>query len=275
MNKDRLLSELGDLARQEEEAEKARLDERWDRLAAGTLTAEEEAELKALAESSPEIREAYEAFRPLGADFQARMVSAIHAEWATPAPQPVPPDPRPLPFRRAVRRIEVWLGAAVAVAASLFLLVHGPALPPLPAYSVDPLSGDKASRGGESVPPGGLPVFSPGSMLELKVRPQPPSRIQGPLEARAFRVPVGGAGVDWVPEPGFAVENGADGTVRLRGTLGETTQLPPGMWKICVVVSRPGKAPDERELPAALGSEHAGWQAACTQPLRIEGRPST
>lgn len=77
---DLLLKELGDLARHEGEAEGARLDERWDRLAAGTLTAEEEAELKALAASSPEAREAYAAFRPLGADFQARVVSTINAE---------------------------------------------------------------------------------------------------------------------------------------------------------------------------------------------------
>src|SRR5437764_11291310 len=104
---DQLLKELGALARREEEAEKSRLDERWDRLAAGTLTAEEDAELKALAASSPEAREAYEAFRPLGADFQARVVSAIQTERAADAPRPEPPETRSrvLPFRRAVRRV--------------------------------------------------------------------------------------------------------------------------------------------------------------------------
>ena len=99
---DRLLRDLGDLARSEAEAEEARFDDRWDRLAAGTLTADEEAELKALAESSPEAREAYEAFRPLGADFQARVVSAIKAERADETPSaPTEPRPRVLPFRRA------------------------------------------------------------------------------------------------------------------------------------------------------------------------------
>ncbi len=83
MNKDSILSELGALARQEGEAESPLLDERWDRLAAGTLTAEEDAELRALAASSDEAREAYEAFRPLGADFQARVVRAINAERTT------------------------------------------------------------------------------------------------------------------------------------------------------------------------------------------------
>src|SRR5205823_3925220 len=111
---DRLLRELGDLARSEAKAEEARFDERWDRLAAGTLTAEEEAELKTLADSSPEYKEAFEAFRPLGADFQARVVSKINDERAkpAPAPQPAPPKPPPPvpPFWRVVRRPEVWAG---------------------------------------------------------------------------------------------------------------------------------------------------------------------
>ena len=80
---DRIVRELGHLAKEEREAERARLDERWDRLAAGTLTPEEGAELRALAESSPEARETYEAFRPLGAKFQARMVNVIARELDT------------------------------------------------------------------------------------------------------------------------------------------------------------------------------------------------
>src|SRR4051812_40067629 len=116
---DLLLKELGKLARREEEAESARFDERWDRLAAGTLTAEEEAELKAFAESSPEARETYQAFRPLGADFQTLVVSAINAERASEASEAEHREekPRVLPFRRVARRIEVWFGAAAAVAA--------------------------------------------------------------------------------------------------------------------------------------------------------------
>src|SRR6478672_6542682 len=100
---DRLLRELGDLARSEAEAEKARFDDRWDRLAAGTLTAEEEAELKALADSSPEYQKAYEAFSPLGAEFQARVVREIQskqAEWAAQERQLESQNPPPpvLPF---------------------------------------------------------------------------------------------------------------------------------------------------------------------------------
>src|SRR5436853_420723 len=157
---DRLLRELGDLARSETKAEEARFDERWDRLAAGTLTAEEDAELKALAESSPETREAYEAFRPLGADFQARVVSAINSE-RSPKPQPLPP-PKPLPFRPA-RRIEVWAGLAAAVAAGVFFLVRGPAMqaPLTSSYAASLSGGLKSHRGGEPSPPNEKPVLSP------------------------------------------------------------------------------------------------------------------
>src|SRR5436853_2798918 len=114
---DPLLKELGNLARRQEEAERARLDERWDRLAAGTLTAEEETELRALATSSPEAGEAYVAFKPLGPEFQARVMSKINAQRAREA--------RVLQFRQLARRFEVWAGAAAAVAAGLFVLARG------------------------------------------------------------------------------------------------------------------------------------------------------
>ena len=74
---DDLLRKLGEMARDEAESERARWDERWDRLAAGTLGAEEEAELRRLAVASPEAGEAYEAFRPLGAEFHAAVAAAI------------------------------------------------------------------------------------------------------------------------------------------------------------------------------------------------------
>jgi hypothetical protein len=268
---DRLLRELGELERREGEDERSRFDERWDRLAAGALTAEEEAELKALAASSPEARETYEAFRPLGADFQARMVAAAAAELAAPTPKAAPPEPaaRLLPFRRVARRIEVGVGVAFAVAAGVFFLVHTPALPPLPSYTVDPLIGNQTSRGSASGPERGMPVFASGSPLPIVLHPPPPEEDRGPLEAHAFLVPAGGGKVQWVPLSGFRPKFGDGGAVRLRGgILGETVHVPLGVWRICVVVSRPGKAPPERELPPAPGTEHGDWQAACTEPFK-------
>lgn len=271
MNEDRLLRDLGHLMQEDQESSQARLDERWDRLAAGTLTAEEEAELRALAETSEEAREAWEAFRPLGADFQARMAERIGAELGAPAPEaPEIPEKhgRLLPFRPAVQW-GGWVTAAAAVAAALFLVVRDPSYPPLPAYAAELGPGIQEYRG-ETEPAKRQDLFVPGSLLEVVVQPQQP--VQGPLEAHAFReIRKGGEEVSWEPVPGFGVETSDNGVIRLRGTLGEQIQLPLGVWRLCVAVSRPGKVPSAREISSALRAGHAAsWQWTCASPLRVE-----
>jgi len=272
---DRLLRELGDLARSQTKAEEARFDERWDRLAAGTLTAEEAAELKALAESSPEGREAYEAFRPLGADFQARVVNAINAERAAAGPQAQPQEPRPrvLPFRQVVRRAEVWVGFAAAVAAGVFFLVRTPALPPLPGYVAELSGGVRTNRGGEPGPTGGLQVFVPGSPLSLTVTPQ--TSVQG-VEARVLLSSLTGKGdvLPWEPAPRLEITD--QGTVRLQGTLGQEIQLSPGDWRIWLVVGRKDRIPSVKELQADLRAgrtRDADWQAV-SKDLHVSARAS-
>jgi hypothetical protein len=265
MSEDRLLRELGHLAKEEEGAAKARLDERWDRLAAGTLTAEEEAELLALAETSPEAREAYEAFRPLGADFQARVVEAAAAELPK-------PKPSPLPFRPA--RIGGWLTAAAAVAACLFVLLRSPAsMPALPVYTAELSSGDKILRGDDEPDPvNGQPVFASGSTVTLVARPQ--KSFDGrELEARGFFSPQTGKAdlTPWKPE----IEIVDNGTVRLTGTLGEEIQIPPGAWTVWVVIARQGKIPSASELQSELlagRTQHTDWQALHVN-LLVEDRP--
>jgi hypothetical protein len=260
MNRDQLLGELGGLARREGEAEKARLDERWDRLAAGTLTPEEDAELKALAESSPEARETYEAFRPLGADFQARMVGAINAERAADAPRPEPQEPRPrvLPFRRAVRRIEVWLGTAAAAAGVFFFLRAPAVLPPLPGYELASLVVPSDYRGS------GSHTASPGSPVTLTVRPR--TAVTGKVEARGFLSCGGGDLHPWPLKPLNVTEKGI---MTLQGRLGKDIQ-PGSSCDVWIVAARPGKAPDD--LQAELRARRTGnadWQAV---PTRLDVR---
>lgn len=257
MKNDQLLRDLGDLARQEREAEKARLDDRWDLLAAGTLTPEEEAELKALAASSPEAREAYEAFHPLGAGFQARVVSAIQAERAGDAPQVETQETRSrvLPFRRAVRRIEVWVGTAAAVAAGVFFFLRTPAaLPPLPGYELASLAVPSDYRGS------GSHTASPGSLVTLTIRPQ--TAVKGRVEAQGF-LSCGGRDLrPWKLKPLNVTEKGV---MTLQGTLGKDIQ-PGSSCEIWIVAARRGKAPDD--LQAALRARRTGdadWQAVSTQ----------
>ncbi|HEY2295484.1 MAG TPA: hypothetical protein VGM86_32675 [Thermoanaerobaculia bacterium] len=246
------------MAKEEGEAERARLDERWDRLAAGTLTAEEDAELRALAAKSPEARETYEAFRPLGADFQARMIDRIAAELAKPA-APEERRSRILPFRPFWRA--GWLTAAAAAAAVLLLLLRSPAsLPPLPMYMADqPAGGVQAFRGGIS-----SQSFTPGSTLSLVVRPQHP--VTGKVAARAFLA----RGAEWLSwEPEIEVSQGG---IRLQGEL--PRELQPGGWRLWVVVGRPARLPPIQELRAEVRAgkvRHDAWQAVPAD-LRVEAQ---
>jgi hypothetical protein len=256
---DRWLRELGELARQDDEADHARFDERWDRLAAGTLTAEEAAELEALAASTPEGGEAYEAFRPLGADFQARMVAAASAELAS-APQSEPAEPlaRLLPFRRVVRRVEVWVGAAVAVAASLFFLLRAPALPPLPGYDADPPGFQSEYRGT------GATAAIPGSPVDFEARPR--RAVTGDLEARGFLSCAGGNLRPLQPPPSISKK----GTVTLKGRLEKGLH---GDCEIWILVARPGKAPVDLQAELRAGRRgNADWQAV-SAPLKIQLPP--
>lgn len=273
MMSDRLLRDLGDLARKEAEAEQARLDERWDRLAAGTLTAEEETELKALAASSPEAGEAYAAFRPLGADFQARVANAINSQRASEAPAPEPREERPrvLPFRRLARRMEVWIGAAAAVAAGVFFLVRGPAYPPLPQYQMARLEGEKVIRGGEPSPSNEAPVYTPGSPLTITTNPFTP--VTGPVDARAFLSrSTGHEDLEpWKPNK-VKIENGS---VSIEGVLGDDLQISPGEWVVWTVVARPRNIPKPGEVQARLRSRQPAnkpWREVCSD-LQAEQSP--
>ena len=269
---DRLLHDLGRLARGERENEQDSLDERWDRLAAGTLTAEEEAELTALAETSPEAREALEAFRPLGADFQARVVEAVAAERRSAAEREEgtrEPRPRPsVPRRSAGRSRWWWMVPAAAAAAALFLFVRGPStLSPMPTYMADELTGGiKRLRGGEPGATTDLPVFEPGGHLTLVVRAQPPTAGR-PVDARAFLA--SGAKIDpWATKPEVA----KDGNVRLEEKL--PNDLEPGAWRVWLVVGWQSKIPPEEELLSELraGRTRADYWQAVAKDFRVEAQ---
>ena len=279
---DRLLRELGDLARSEAEAEKARFDDRWDRLAAGTLTAEEEAELKALADSSPEYREAYEAFRPLGAEFQARVMSAINAEQDKRVPDPVPPPPPPrpvtppppprpvpLPWRMA-RRPEVWAG--LAAAAVVYFLI--PPSAPLPPYEPSLTGGFKTNRGVETTPSTRKPVFTPGSPFNLELSPKESLEHPGKVKPRAFlSSSAGREPLRPLPNLEKKFEPVETGSVRLNATMGEDIKVKPGDWIFWTVVAR-NSPPQAKEIEAHLRAKqpNASWQTLCDS-LHNEEKP--
>ncbi|HYH45619.1 MAG TPA: hypothetical protein VEG34_08025 [Thermoanaerobaculia bacterium] len=245
--------ELTRAAREEQEAEESRLDQRWDRLSAGELTAEEEAELRALAAGSEEGRAAYEAFRPLGPDFQARVVQELRALQAggaaaesAAAVADEEPRNRVLPFwRRRPARLG-WLSSAAAAAAAMILLFNPLARPPaLPLYGALETEGGIERMRGEPAPD--TLLLAPGSSCKLTVRPD--TDVQGKLAARGF-LERGGELRRWdLPEPVIT----ESGVVRIAGTVGREIDLGPGEWTLWLVVGRPGKLPDAEDLRPHLG----------------------
>lgn len=246
MNEDRILRELGRLARDEEGEGRSRLDERWDRLAAGTLTADEEAELRALAATSPEAREAWEAFRPLGPDFQARIVEQIVAELPK-------EEGKVLPFRPAVR-IGGWIAAAAAAAAIVVALRPAP---PLPDYQVAVSGGTSETRSGPAE------SFAPGDRIEVVLNPE--TAAKGDLEARLFLLQK-----DELRSLETQSEAVEVGSVKLKGTL--DPDLQPGIWTLWALIGRPGDLPDPKELRLQEGrSRDEDWIAVSTD-IRIRPR---
>lgn len=271
MSNDLLLKELAQVIRDREAEERSRFDERWDRLSAGTLSQEEEAELRALAETSEEARAAYEAFRPLGADFQARVVQKIQEQRPAPAAEPevTKLPPKPLPFRPFTPQILRWAGWSTAAAAAAVAALMMIPPPQMPDYTSAPIRGDQEFRGETQEPSTGTPVFSPGSTLTFNAYPE--QAVTGTVKAQAYAAH-GSELILLEREPEVV-----KGTVRLRGTLGEEIQLPPGDWRIWIVVGRPGKIPAKRDLQAELRAgrtRHAYWQAVSVD-LRVEERQAS
>lgn len=250
---DLLLSELADLAREEDGADKARFDERWDRLAAGTLTPEEEAELRALAETSPEAREAWEAFQPLGPEFQARVVERIAAEL------PKGKWGRLLHFPPAVR-IGGWVTAAAA-AAALFVVLRPSA--PLPGYAIASISGGASEMRGEQEEI----VRSPGDRFEMILQPDTAVTGAKSLEARSFLVRDG----EWRPVEARSHFE-PNGVVKLEGSIAD--DLQPGAWTLWAVVGRAGELPDLAELQSlsAKGEIRQRNWVGMSKDIRIQPR---
>jgi hypothetical protein len=256
MNKDRLLRELGHLAREEERAERARLDERWDRLAAGTLTPEEEAELRALAETSPEAREAWEAFRPLGPEFQARVVEKISAEL-----QKEEPWWRLLWFRPAAR-IGGWVTAAATAAAVVVRFMQPPA--PIPGYQIAVKGGSSEMREEEEE----AVRLAPGDRCEVLLRPDTAVARAKSLKAQCFLV----RGGERRPMEVEKIHIESTGVIKLEGSIPHDLQA--GTWTFLAVVGRPRSLPDPAELQslAARGEVRQRDWVAVSQDILIQPR---
>ena len=161
---DQLLKDLGRLAREQKE-EEMRLDPRWESLSHDDLEPEAEADLLSLAESSEQMKAAWEAFRPLDRSFRRRILDRIREIFPqqsrtssrtsllseTSLSSEIPDSARVPPASRLPR-----LGWPLMAAASLLVAVVGlaifrlgePGFKELPEYSLETIGGVAVQRSG-------------------------------------------------------------------------------------------------------------------------------
>lgn len=265
MSDDLWIRELTQVNRESQDEERRRLDERWDRLSGGDLSPEEEAELRALAESSEEGLEAWEAFRPLGPDFHASVVQAIRDQGIAPDAAPAEPPMKLLPFRKRLSRLGGWGALAAAAVAAVVVLLARPA-GPLPDYSLDVSGGSLVWRG--EIPESARgPVFAPGDQVQLVLRPDTETTGKD-LDAQCYLfrdADVRRLELRRTIDP----ETGA---VKMEGSIGQ--DLQPGAWTLWAVVGRQGELPapaDLRSLSTGAGVRGSQW-IAVPQEIRILSR---
>jgi hypothetical protein len=267
MSDDDFLRELAQANQDREAEERSRLDERWDRLSAGELSPGEEAELRALAAASPEAREAYEAFRPLGPEFQASVVRAIQAQGLPEAETAVPEAPKPpakvLPFLKPALVIG-WSTAAAAAAAAMLVLLVRPSVP-LPAYtSLEVSGGSRTMRGG---PPEGDRKFAPGDRIQVTLPAQAKASYgKKSLEAQGF------LSCDHTVRPLEApsqVER--NGAVRIKGSISH--DVHPGPCTVWAVVCRRGNLPEPADLQSLSTSGPVRQEDCVAVPREIRIQP--
>jgi hypothetical protein len=264
MNDEELMKVLGRAARAQRPA-----DDRWEALAADRLSDAEREQLLEEAARSDEAADAYEAFRPLGAEFRARVVARLMAEQELGSAQgPRQATAKVVPFpRRALRfaGVPLALAASALVAVGVLTLVRSGAVPALPGYGLR-LEGQVTLMRGETPPPEAAP-FAPGNHFRLVLTPD--QRVEGGVVARSYLL------VGDEPEP-FAAPApriSADGAVLIEGEVGRDVQLPHGPARLLVIVGREAKLPEPRALALRLGAagqEQGSDWAAWMLPVRSE-----
>lgn len=235
---------------------------RWERLAEGTLSPEEDAELRRLAAEDPAAAEKYEAYRPLGDEVKERIAARIGEALPSPSEKKIVT----LPGRKGAGLAFV---AALAIAAGALLWVDPPrgsldeALPP---YALT-VSGDRTTRGAGDAPADAVVELHADSRIEMVLRPA--KAVTGEVGARGFLMQ-GGAAKAWAPP----VQISNDGAVRITGGAGDLFG-GPGEWEVVWAVGRPSDLPsDATDVAAeASGARRTHSWKLLTRKVRIVEAP--
>lgn len=242
-DEDRLLSDLGELAREGEElrpldaAERAAIaDAVLARLAAGPPGEE-----APVADTAP----------PPGSP--ATDTPALPAGAPANDAAPRAGAEKIVPLRPPARRPRalVWLAFAAALAAGVWLLVRSPAPQALSSYSIHTSGGDATHLGDA---PQGEIRLAPGSRVTFRIEPDAP--VDGALAVEAFLVD-GGRARPW----DAPLLRRAGGALLMEGTREALFEgVADGRWEVVFFVARPESMPARAALAAIAegGAEGAG-----------------
>ncbi|HXU32854.1 MAG TPA: hypothetical protein VN851_19965 [Thermoanaerobaculia bacterium] len=275
---------LRDLARTalEEEAEEPQRWERWDRLADGNLSPEEEAELQTLAATSSEDKMAFEAFRPLDEDFRARMAgmfgqlvpgSASPAEAE--APEVPVPEERPRPVREEKNRrgftFPGWrlgfAGPGLAAAAVAFYFVIF--LPRLPVITVTEVKSGIETRRGDQKPQATTALVA-GAQFTAEMHPAAKLSSLAPLAPRCYLKLRKPNDRKLITVKCAASDRFPNGAMKIQGSL--LGDLPAGPATLWIVLAYPGHQPEEVEIEKLLTDRPARKRYWDAEPTEIEVR---
>ena len=259
------------------------MDDRWRRLTAGELSAEEQEALRLEAEQTEQGRRDWEAFRPLGDGVRNRILAQIQAqsrrdpsggegsaeaadEATAESVADEDPGREPIPFSAGPKTSSPARAPMALAAALLLTLVGGWWLtrqqePSWPAFEAELLGARQELRSDENDT---RPVFAVGDTLRVRFRPpaamqeelQSAFYLQGPLDQGPFDAQNGAfgdpatdaetvrlKGRKTVRLKGRKTEH-AEGVVELEARLAPSLGLAPGAYDLIFVYGRPGSLPE-------------------------------
>jgi hypothetical protein len=247
--------------RREAEGER---DPRWTALAQGTLS---EDGVEALRRASPELHEMY---RPFDAAEDDRLVSALAARLAPPAPslaalcsdgaRPASPVVPIAWWRRSPAPVA---GALALAAAAAFAFLRPP--PPVELAWSEQRGGAASAPHLSSVP------GSPHDRLAEMIVPVTPQKDRLAVRGAVLLAP-GRTDPGRVRPWSLSAEPTAENVVVLSGTRRDLFPgVPRGEWDMVVAVGRPGPALSDDELVRLLGTASTGDVQVLRKRVILEG----
>ncbi len=256
-------------------------DERWEALAADTLSEHEKAAFIALASRSARGRHAVAALAPLSRDVRRRMVDAITDELAQQPALSADSGAPPAEAKKASRvhqerprsarskpwlRLGWWLGPLLAAAAAILWFGLPSEPTPLPAYEIGVAEAGSKTMRSAGLRRDGLPLrvrLGAGERFRLVLRPLVP--VQGPVAVRGYLIR-DEQPRRWQP----TIEQAPSGAFLIAGDVDDWLVLDEGSWTVALAVGRPDALPNEAQLMEALAAPHAADWQLLTQRLVIQ-----